>query len=331
MTNDVNTNGYQSWQIFVANFIEHIGKYHSCNINQVRAIAAAAAASSGEGNIESFIQSTQWWKTLIEKFPQISDFVVMDDIQNKLKKVPSTKDYLEPFMTLMNKFNYHKCPEYIWSCEEITVNVKKGSKKETFIYPARIRSGTNASTTKNSLSVLCSISPVGKSTPPYFVMRDTEEIEDMGTILYSKNEKGAVSKGTLVDWFKTIFLKECPKKRSKAKPVVLLIDSQIFNVSTELMEIALNENVLLLPLVPHIPVACQPFDLVLFSNIRPEIESDCSTKNGSSSFEETMTLVKMAMEKHLTSDVARRGFTKCGIYPCDLGAFVQCNKARVGN
>ena len=117
----------------------------------------------------------------------------------------------------------------------------------------------------------------------------------------------------------------------KDRPLLLIYNGHLSHVSVKLFEKAMNENITLLKLPPHVTDKLQPLGVGCFSPLKREWDkalnerlNTIETKNSmnKSTFVEMLAKV---WEKGLSSENVMSGFRATGVFPVDKKKYpVSC-------
>lgn len=240
------------------------------------------------------------------------------------------KDAVEKFFNLLEKIKKEKNikPENIYNVDEtgVTVNPKSTSR---IIARQGIKQvgGLTAAERGRTVTAELSMSATGKFMPPMLIFPlvnrnpEYEAGKPPGAWAeYSRN--GWINEELFTKWFKE-FIKF--SKPTKEEPVLLLLDGHSSHVKNlEVIDLALDNNVVILCFPPHCTHRLQPLDVVLMRAISTyynEVVSDFQKIGRKVTMKDIFYLFGLAWEKASKEETAKNGFKKTGIEPFDRNVF----------
>lgn len=226
--------------------------------------------------------SDVWYYSFMRRHPSLT-FKKPEQLQ-KLRKDARKPDVIYSFYSKL-KEAYTKnniTPfdgEFIFNCDEsgfLTDPSKLkaiGEKGQTL---SRVFGGSG----RESVSVLACISANGSFLPPFIVFKGsavqarwTSENAFPGT-LYSTSKNGWMEEPLFFNWFETMFVKSIETLRiSKNKPnqtAVLLFDGHCSHISLRILNLAIENNIVLVKFPSHLTDRLQPLDKCVFGPLKTE-------------------------------------------------------------
>ncbi|XP_065085084.1 jerky protein homolog-like [Ochlerotatus camptorhynchus] len=176
---------------------------------------------------------------------------------------------------------------------------------------------------RENYSVLMGANAAGDKLPPLIIFKAKnvwdswladKKIEYPG-MSYAATPNGWMDTETFTNYFRSTFLKSIPKTR----PVVLIYDGHSSHTSLELVEQALQENVVILKLPPHTSHLLQPMDLSVFKPLKQKYDDAIvkwQRKNyGIKLNKSTFAGIISDVWTQCNQEIIKHGFRKAGIYP----------------
>ena len=180
------------------------------------------------------------------------------------------------------------------------------------------------------ISIHCCVSAAGTTMSPYILFSKgfpggNYALNGPDGALYGKSESGFMDEELFLKWFERIFLKQCPQDRTEDSPVILLMDGHISHCSTDLIEKAKQENVILFALVPHTTHICQPLDVAVYKSLKVHLSKFIKLGQAIRGElwipkKEVPRIIKVPFEQAMSLHNIKQGFRKCGIFPLNPNA-----------
>ena len=134
---------------------------------------------------------------------------------------------------------------------------------------------------------------------------------------YGVSAKGWMTSAIMLDWFSNFI------EHVTERPLLLLFDGHLTHFSIDVIKKAMDNDIILMKLPPHVTDVMQPLDVGMFSPLKKAWEN-LLNKNITILGEETSlnksTFVSMLCSiwrDCMTANNAISGFRATGIYPCD--------------
>ena len=125
------------------------------------------------------------------------------------------------------------------------------------------------------------------------------------------------------EWFKEFV------KVVKERPLLLLLDGHLSHVSTEVIQYAMNVNVVILKFPSHETDVLQPLDVTCFGPLKKKWGALLSNRSGFAGPRQALTKAEFVDElveisfNCLTPANVTSGFTSTGIFPVNIAAIIQ--------
>ncbi|XP_071510366.1 uncharacterized protein [Diadema antillarum] len=302
-------------------------------VNQILMYAWVLDRKCGDSKFGEKGPSYNWWLRFRKAYPDMTLKLRRPDRLDRSRIVSSTVDNLREYFQLLkgvlDRYNLHDHPDRIYNVDETMIDLNKSTQK--VVVPAYQRHA-HAATVADSqhISLLCCVSAAGAVMPPNLIFKKgmpggNYSVGGPDNALYSKSSSGFVDGELMLKWFKKVFLKYCSQDRSEKNPVLLLQDGHASHLDPLLILEAIQENVILLQLVPHTTHLCQPLDVSVFKSLKSHIgryikEGQAIRGSLWVSKTEIPRVLKTPFEKAMTIHNIKQGFRKCGIHPFDPNA-----------
>lgn len=234
---------------------------------------------------------------------QSSDPFIIFDFYAKLEKIFSEEK--------LNADAIYNCDEtgfcYDPSSTKILSRVGQATKRVTF--------GSG----RESTTVLFCVAASGRKLPPLIVHKGKKKWDSMigdkaypGTS-YQVSDNGWMTEAVFQSWFRKIFVPNVEK------PCLLIYDGHLSHISIELVETAIQNNIIILKLPPHTSHLLQPLDVAVFRGVKSRWDSLladwCRTHYGQHlSKSEFANLVGKVWSDVSPQNIIN-GFRKTGIFP----------------
>ena len=270
--------------------------------------------------------SLKWWRGFKSRHPNLTlrtaEAVDRGRVEN------ANPDVFNDYFTQLGEIIDEKKlqPDQIYNCDEAAIFLNKNSQK--VIVPRNSRHAhTRAHGTSEHISVLCTIRADGGFVAPLIVfsrgLPTLRGFQDSGPAgaSYATTESGFVSKELYISWFEKTFLTSLPPKR----PVLLIQDSATAHVSGDLIQLAIQNQIILLCLPAKLTHALQPCDVSVFKKMKSEtskIMAQLRMCRGDSWVSKSRfpAIFKGIFENTMLPRTITEAFRKCGIVPLNPDA-----------
>jgi hypothetical protein len=214
-------------------------------------------------------------------------------------------------------------PELIWNMDETgcslshtpgKVCAKTGSK-----YLQQRVSGN-----RETITLLCAGNAAGVAIPPHVIVKG-KTVKSLNSLKtadapqgtkFSTSDSGWTKQGLALMWFKDHFIPNIGKKR----PQVLIMDGHNSHNFTELIQAAIDNNVILVELPEHTSHWLQPWDKSVFGPFKKAYNAECNKLMSDNpgvtvSRNNFCSLMSAAWKSSVTPLNLRSGFRSTGIFP----------------
>ena len=117
-----------------------------------------------------------------------------------------------------------------------------------------------------------------------------------------------------IDWFHNLLIPSLPVDR----PILLILDGDLSHVSYEVRQLAIDNQIHMLKLPPHLTHLLQPLDVGVFKPMKAAWYSavaDFTRRNRHPLSKRHFPEVLSTVWQKFNSETAKGGFRGCGIYP----------------
>ena len=297
-------------------------------------VIGLAWAISLEKNKECFLKhgpTNKWWRCFRQRHKDLTMRKPENIDAGRFKN--ATPEVIDSYFALlketMEKEGLIDKPGCVFNCDETAIRLEKSCEK--VVVPVRTKHcHTINQGTSQHISVLCCISADGGRIPPLIIFSKgfpagrSFHNEGPPNATYASTDSGFISQNLYVEWFEKNFLRFAPKER----PLLLLQDGASAHMSPALIDMAIQNNVILLCFPPKLTHILQPCDVGVYRKLKTEVSKvvnqvklfrgECwvSKRNFPAVFREVE-------EKTFTREIIKNAFRKCGIYPLDQKAISQ--------
>lgn len=265
-----------------------------------------------------------WLKSFLERNPEL--LIRQTEGLSSDKTQGMSKTDVAAFFALLEKIliehDLLNKPSKIFNVDRLILNnefddiVTEGS---TDLYDA-----TETDKVENVTVIAC-CSADGRYVPPVLILKGVQRKPEFsdglppGGYVYMNKKSCDISAELFLKWFRTQFIPNKPSGK-----VLLILDGQsTHSTSMEVLEIAVENDVILLYLPSHCkPQALQPLDRSFFEPLRLHYKQEVADGLKSQSNRivtqlQVGSLIGKAWQKAATIEIAASGFKECGIYPLD--------------
>ena len=271
-----------------------------------------------------------WLKRFLERSPELT--LRRGDATANVRMDCCNDDMLKQYFDLLNKAltenDLIDSPAQIYNVDEsgipldhrpLKIITKKGQKK------VRCRTSGN----KKQITVIGCVSAAGQALPPFVIFdakRHNPEwcVGEVPGTSYGISNNGWVDSELFRGWLVKHFLKYAVASR----PILLLLDGHSSHFQPDLIQFAIEHDIIVCCLPPHTTHETQPLDASVFKPLKKNWSDVCHAymqdNPGKVITKFTFSaLFNTAWTKSMTISNICSGFRKCGIYPFNPGA-VSC-------
>ena len=296
--------------------------------SQVIGLAWAIALHQGRECFEAAGPTRRWWRGFRDRYPIFSlrkpEFVDRGRLANATSD--TIDDYFDILEHTLKDNAIMSKPHRIYNCDEAAIFLNKSS--ERVLVPAKSkRCHTLVQGTSQHVSVLCCLNAAGETIPPLIIYSkglprgNQFQAEGPPNATYSSSESGFIDRDIYAEWFEKKFLQHASKER----PLLLLQDGATAHLSPQLIDLAIENNIVLLCFPPKLTHILQPCDVVVFKRMKSEISRvmhQVRMLRGDVWINKQRfpAVFKYVCEKTFTTDIIKESFRKCGIQPFNRDA-----------
>ena len=282
--------------------------------------------------------SWKWWRGFKRRHPEISlwkpdhgrsrinNQVVMDKFFKLLKEELESID-------ILNK------PEHIFNADETGIDLNAISGKVIVCKSSKHAYSEQKAPRDHFSSMVC-CSGSGQILRPVIIFeknRPSGPYSRNGPdgCLYGKSPNGYMDEELFLTWFEEIFV----PGTSHARPTLLIIDGHWLHISYSIMKRAVEENIKIILLPPHIINVLQPLDIGLFrssksnfSNATDGVKMLSVTGDYQNVNKTNFTgIFKESFERSMILTTIKNGFRKTGICPLNPEAIDKTKLIPIDN
>ncbi|CAF3053425.1 unnamed protein product [Rotaria sp. Silwood2] len=279
-------------------------------------------------NISIDSHLNEWFYGFMNRWKD--DLKLVKDVKlEKVRSTACTKEvvvkwfaHLKDVLTTHNLFNR---PDAIWNVDESGFTDDPGRKQVVVTRSNKHPTSSHSGSGKSHTTVLICASAIGECLPPYLIHRGVRLYDIWcpkngfpGT-RYNVSPTGWVEEPIFFDWFSRQFL---PAIKSIKRPVILIYDGHYTHISTRIIKMAMNNDVIIECLPPHTTTILQPLDLVTLTKVKTawrQLLRKHNLQTNSAPIDKVKfaLLIKELWENHLLKSHCQGGFSRAGIFPFD--------------
>ena len=176
-----------------------------------------------------------------------------------------------------------------------------------------------------SYTVLVTVNAVGDFLSPLILFKGAHFyaewcIGGYEKAIYSVSKSGWMEEEIFKSWLKVIFVTHCNLRPNKKK--LLIFDRHGSHFSLELVNLAIENNIIIICLPPHSSATLQPLDRGVFKGMKKDLRSLVARfflKNNFNSIDKInfSKLMKDLFEEFYRKEHVLSGFKATGIFPLD--------------
>ena len=270
----------------------------------------------------------KWWRGFRNRHPQLTlrktETVERGRVSNATEEIVDY--YFAVLEETIKANNLDQKPHLIYNCDEAAVYLNKSSQK--VVVPRNSKHCHSlAQGTSEHISVLCCANATGAAIPPLIVfakgfpsLRGFQN-DGCANATYSTSDSGFVNRDIYASWFKTTLIKNA----SSDRPLLLIQDGATAHISPELIQTAIDNDIILLCLPSKLTHILQPLDVVIFRKMKSEISAvmkQVKMMRGDVWISKAKfpAVFREVFERTFISSVIMESFRKCGIFPLNRHA-----------
>ena len=268
----------------------------------------------------------KWWRGFKARNPNLTlrkvETVERGRVSNATEEI--FNDYFDQLENILRENDLMDKPSQIYNCDEAAVFLNKHAQK--VVVPRNTKHcQTLTQGTSEHISVLCTIRADGGFVMPLIVfskgLPTLRGFEKQFNASYAATETGFVNQDLYVSWFTKTFIPNIPPQR----PVLLIQDSATAHISPELIETAIQNDIILFCLPGKLTHVLQPCDVSIFKKMRAEINKimlQIKMMRGDNwvSKGRFPAVFREVFERTMIPATITNAFRKCGIVPIDRNA-----------
>ncbi|XP_063966603.1 uncharacterized protein LOC129254752 [Lytechinus pictus] len=180
---------------------------------------------------------------------------------------------------------------------------------------------------KHYVSLLFTAAASGTAMPPAIIFNESfpSGVFTRGGpdgCLYGMCDSNFIDSDVILEWFKKIFLRYCPQDRTKANPVLLMLDGHDSHGDPQLLLRAIEEHVIVLERGAPNTQMCQPLDVAVYKSFKSQIEQMVQKEHALGCSRDVKRkkipqLLKEPIKSAMTVQNITSGFKETGVYPLD--------------
>lgn len=271
------------------------------------------------------VPGKDWWKGFKKRNDSITlrSPEKLTSIRARGLNQSSVGSYFFDLYQILEDNSLTNKPHHIWNMDEKGVSMEHNPVKVVASKSARNIPGRVANTRTSNTIISC-INAAGVSMPPLIIVKGKTEKSLRG---YNMKEGPVGSKWTYqqnawtedilgVEWFKGVFLAAC----GEGRPQLLLLDGHHSHETLGLIELARENDIILLCLPPHTTHYLCPLDRTVFGPLSREYNKLCSdylSSNPANTVDKISwpSLFNQAYNRSFNPSNIISGFRSCGIVP----------------
>lgn len=279
-------------------------------------------------NPDKQIAGRDWYLSFMERHPELNlrkpEGISVARVEGMCRE--EVGKYYELLKELLTEHELLDKPGHIFNMDETSLPLNNISGKVVAIKKSK-KKDTAISSEGETIKVLACCSAKGQFLPPYCIFKGANkkpELEDnmpSGSVVVMNRKTVCVNRDIFLDWMRNHF---APRKPADGK-TILILDEHSSHMSFEVLEFAVENNIVLLCLPSHATHYLQPLNRCFFRPLRSyyyQAYQNLINTNGSKGVTRLKfgNLLNTAWSCAATTENATQGFRITGIYPYDANA-----------
>ncbi|CAH1259260.1 TIGD2 [Branchiostoma lanceolatum] len=247
--------------------------------------------------------------------------------KNSIDKA-TVQDFFTQYQDILDKYGLTNAPHRIYNADETGFTLDPQRKK---IVTFKSMSGASSSVragTRDHISIMECTAADGSAIPPLMIFSkcfpsSAYRLDGPPNALYATTPAGYIEGPVFLSWLKSCFHRFATQER----PVLLLADQHSTHMSQEVIEFAIENDIVILTFPPHATHFLQPMDAKAgpFRALKDKFEKVLHQLSvAKPNFYVTKAtfpkIYRTVRDEGLTMAAVRRGFKNTGIYPVNLDA-----------
>lgn len=215
----------------------------------------------------------------------------------------------------------HKLPFHIFNADESGFQCVQG-KFRVVCGRGRNPKRLSGSNEKSSYPVLVCCNAFGEFLPPHILYKGGRLMSQWciggpAKTTYDVSDSGWMETSQFFRWFSTSFVPHCSSLEGKK---IMFFDGHASHITSDLVKLARDNNIILFKLPPHTTHVLQPLDVSVFKSVKAkwkEVLNNFFQANGFSNItkQNFPPLIKAVVEQSFKSENVRSGFETSGLFP----------------
>ena len=269
--------------------------------------------------------SKHWWSNFRKRHPKLtlrkSD--KLDRCRADAYNAEVVDEYFNLLQNVLKENNLLSAPRQLYNCDETFLPLDTTREKVVTVVKHVY---SQAQGTPDHITMPCGASGAGFPLPPMIIYPKAFHggpytVAGPDDAVYAKSESGWVDSDLFLSWLKKSFLKFAVPQR----PLILFVDGHSSHVTLDVIDLARENDVIILCFPPHTTHALQPLDVAVFKSLKDFFSKSVwalcfAKKNFIVSKREFARVVKGPIERAFSIPNFKAGFAKSGIFPFNPNA-----------
>ena len=220
--------------------------------------------------------SDKWWQGIRKRHPSFCTrkAEATSSIRHRCMDKVKVQKY---FNALEGELHKIKSPKQCWNMDETGVQLEHNPGKILARKGAKhLQSPTSGN--RETITIIACISAAGEACPPHIIPKgktvktlESFRTEDITPAQWSVSESGWTKQGIALLWFEKTFIPSIGPER----PQILILDGHDSHSFVELIESALQNDIILVELPAHTSHWLQPCDRTVFGPLKNYYNNEC--------------------------------------------------------
>lgn len=254
------------------------------------------------------------------------------------------KRYFTLLSNILTENNLLDKPACIWNCDEIGIQLNNEPKKVVAAKGSKDVHVVTSAEKGETISILACCSAEGQFLPPFCIFKGVYAKPQYGkgappgTSIKMRKESAYMSSELFMSWITDHFIPRKPPGKN-----LLILDGHASHMSNvQMLELALENDIIILCLPSHTTHYLQPLDRVVFKPFKTYFKDACgklvANRHGTGKItrDDFGELLNSAWSRSATVQLATSAFRATGIYPLNIDAIPEhayllfCDQNRPG-
>ncbi|XP_031336978.1 tigger transposable element-derived protein 1-like [Photinus pyralis] len=284
-------------------------------------------------NTETKTAGKVWFSSFMRRHPELSVRKAQGISKARTEGMnrAEIKNYFTLLTDILTENDLLDKPACIWNCDEIGVQLNNEPGKVIAAKGSKDVHVVTSAEKGETITVLACCSAEGQFLPPYCIFNGvyakSQHLKSAppGTVIKMNKKSAYITTELFMDWMTQHFIPRKPTGKN-----LLVLDGHASHMnSADMLQIASDNDIIIVCLPSHTTHYLQPLDRVVFKPFKTYFKDACakmvSTRRGTGKItrDDFGELLNSAWSRSATVQLATSSFRATGIYPLNMDAIPE--------